>query len=66
MGGTTSGCARATVIDVFSYKIFARVIEDCVFDRGEVSHVVNLFDMQMKYAAVISLNETLGYLKTVE
>jgi maleamate amidohydrolase len=63
MGGTTSGCIRASVIDAFSYNFFVAVIEDCTFDRGEVSHAVNLFDMQMKYADVISLNEAFTYLK---
>jgi len=66
MGGTTSGCVRASVIDAFSYNFFVAVIEDCTFDRGEVSHAVNLFDMQMKYADVISLNEALIYLNSLE
>jgi len=65
-GGTTSGCVRAAVVDAFSYNFFVAVIEDCTFDRGEVSHAVNLFDMQMKYADVISLNETLIYLKSLD
>ena len=66
MGGTTSGCVRASVIDAFSYNFIVAVIEDCTFDRGEVSHAVNLFDMQMKYADVISLNEAITYLKNIE
>lgn len=65
-GGTTSGCVRATVIDAFSYNFFVGVIEECTFDRGEVTHAINLFDMHMKYADVISLNDAFVYLKNMK
>jgi maleamate amidohydrolase len=65
-GGTTSGCVRATVIDAFSYNFFVGVIEDCTFDRGEVTHAINLFDMDMKYADVMALHEVLAYLKRIK
>jgi nicotinamidase-related amidase len=61
-GCTTSGCVRATVVDAFSNGFAAIVVEDAVFDRGELSHAVNLFDMDQKYADVIDLDETLAYL----
>jgi nicotinamidase-related amidase len=64
-GTTTSGCVRATVIDAFSYEFKVAVIEECVFDRGEASHAINLFDMQAKYADVISLEEAKAYLAGV-
>lgn len=64
-GGTTSGCVRATVIDAFSYGYRVAVIGECVFDRGLISHKVNLFDMDQKYADVISLREALDYLKSL-
>lgn len=54
-GESTSGCVRATVVDGFSYEYPIFVIEDCVFDQNPVSHAVNLFDMQLKYASVCSL-----------
>jgi maleamate amidohydrolase len=60
-GTTTSGCVRASVIDAFSYNLKVSVIEECVFDRGQASHKINLFDMAMKYADVVSLNETIEY-----
>ncbi|MBI2934975.1 MAG: isochorismatase family protein, partial [Chloroflexi bacterium] len=60
-GGTTSGCVRASVIDAFSYNYRVSVIEECVFDRGEVSHKVNLFDMNAKYADVISVGDVKEY-----
>ena len=62
-GTTTSGCVRASVIDAFSYNLKVSVIEECVFDRGQASHKINLFDMAMKYADVISLKETVDYIR---
>jgi len=62
-GTTTSGCVRASVIDAFSYNLKVSVVEDCVFDRGQASHKINLFDMGMKYADVISLQETVEYVR---
>ena len=62
-GTTTSGCVRASVIDAFSYNMKVSVVEECVFDRGQASHKINLFDMAMKYADVISLTETVDYIR---
>ncbi len=61
-GGTTSGCLRATTVDAISRNYNVAVVEDCVFDRIEISHKVSLFEMWMKYCDVISLEEALGYL----
>ncbi len=61
-GTTTSGCIRATVVDAFSYGYRAVVIEECTFDRGEASHKINLFDMNAKYADVLSITEVKDYL----
>ncbi len=65
-GCTTSGCVRAAVTDAFAYNWRVAVIEECVYDRGQVSHAVNLFDMQSKYADVISLAEAIRYLEDVD
>jgi nicotinamidase-related amidase len=65
-GTTTSGCVRATVIDAFSNNFRTIVVEEGVFDRGEVSHKINLFDMQSKYADVISLEEAKRYVKSAK
>ena len=64
-GTTTSGCVRASVVDAFSYGFRVAVVEECTFDRGEISHVVNLFDMHQKYANVISLAEATSYLDRI-
>ncbi|TYT62663.1 isochorismatase family protein [Natrialba swarupiae] len=56
-GMTTSGCVRATVVDAFSLNYRVIVPEECVADRSQVSHEVSLFDMDMKYADVVSLDD---------
>jgi isochorismate hydrolase len=61
-GCTTSGCVRLTAADAFQHDMKAAVIEECVYDRGQASHAVNLWDMNAKYADVISLDEALTYL----
>jgi maleamate amidohydrolase len=61
-GTTTSGCVRASVIDAFSYNVRVAVVEECVFDRGQASHKINLFDMAMKYADVIPLKEAIEHI----
>ncbi|MSQ72392.1 MAG: isochorismatase family protein [Betaproteobacteria bacterium] len=63
-GCTTSGCVRASVIDAFSYNYKVAVVEEGVFDRGEVTHAINLFDMNSKYADVIGIEAALTYLKS--
>ncbi|MBI2305455.1 MAG: isochorismatase family protein [Chloroflexi bacterium] len=61
-GCTTSGCVRATVIEAFSYEFRVAVIQECTFDRAQVSHKINLFDMNAKYADVVSVAEVERYL----
>ena len=62
-GTSTCGCVRATVLDGYSYGIPVFVVEECVFDRSRTSHLVNLFEMNSKYATVITLAEALTYIK---
>jgi maleamate amidohydrolase len=52
-GGATSGCVRATVVDAHARGFKVNVVDDAVFDRGQVTHAMNLFDMQAKYADVL-------------
>src|SRR5258706_615310 len=68
-GTTTSGCVRGTVLDGYSYGFPVFIVEEGVFDRSRTSHLVNLFEMNSKYATVVDLAETLDYvnrLKRVE
>lgn len=62
-GCTTSGCVRGTVVDGFAYNFRAIVPHDCVYDRSQVSHAVNLFDMSEKYADVMSCDELMSAMK---
>ncbi len=65
-GATTSGCVRATVVDAFSYRFPCFIVEECVFDRFQLSHLVNLFDMNAKYADVITLQEAMNLLEELQ
>ena len=53
-GVTTSGCIRATCVDAMSYGFVPIIVEDACGDRHEEPHRANLFDMQAKYADVMS------------
>jgi maleamate amidohydrolase len=64
-GCTTSGCVRATVVDADAYRYRAIVVAEGVFDRAQLPHRVNLFDMAAKYASVWPLARTLEWLGTV-
>ena len=61
-GATTGGCVRATVADAFSYNLHTIVVEECVFDRIRISHDISLFDMDAKYADVVSVETAIDYL----
>ena len=64
-GATTSGCIRATAIDLMQNGFPALVPRECVGDRAQAPHEANLFDIQAKYADVVSLDEALAYLERV-
>jgi nicotinamidase-related amidase len=64
-GATTSGCIRATAIDLLQYGWPTIVPRECVGDRAQAPHDANLFDIQAKYADVVSLEDALGYLESV-
>jgi len=61
-GESTSGCVRASVVDAYSNGIHVTLAEECCFDRSELSHKVNLFDMHHKYADVMHVNEIVQHL----
>jgi len=39
------------------------VVEECVFDRHQTAHAMNLFDMHQKYADVLPLADVETYLQ---
>ncbi|MFH7042243.1 isochorismatase family protein [Paucibacter sp. JuS9] len=61
-GGSTSGCVRATAVESLSRGYRTIVPEQCVADKHESYHFANLTDMQLKYADVVDVQETLDWL----
>lgn len=61
-GATTSGCVRASVVDAVQSGYGVLVPRECVADRAQGPHDANLFDMQAKYADVVSLADAEAYL----
>jgi nicotinamidase-related amidase len=64
-GATTSGCIRATAIDLMQHGYPTLIPRECVGDRASAPHEANLYDIQAKYADVVSLAEALDYLASV-
>jgi maleamate amidohydrolase len=64
-GATTSGCIRATAIDLLQYGYPTLVPRECVGDRAQAPHEANLVDIQAKYADVVSVEEALAYIESV-
>lgn len=64
-GLTTSGCIRASCIDSMSHGFRTCVIEDACGDRHDDPHKANLFDMEAKYADVVSEAEAITFLNSL-
>ena len=64
-GATTSGCIRATAIDLLQYGYPTLVPRECVGDRAQAPHEANLVDIQAKYADVVSVEDALAYIESV-
>jgi len=64
-GCTTSGCVRATVVDACALNYKVVVPQDAVYDRSQVSHAVNLFDMASKYADVMPTDDLIRLLRAI-
>jgi len=60
-GLTTSGCVRATCVDSMSHGFITAVVREACGDRHPAPHEANLFDMNAKYADVVSEDEALAY-----
>lgn len=63
IGGSTSNCVRATVVDASQYNFRVLVPQEAVFDRLPLSHAVSLFDMNRTYADVLPTDEVVKYLR---
>jgi maleamate amidohydrolase len=64
-GVTTSGCIRATAVDLLQHGFPTIVPRECIGDRVPGPHEANLFDIQAKYADVVALDEALAYVEGV-
>lgn len=64
-GLTTSGCVRASCVDSMSHGFATLVVAEACGDRHPGPHEANLFDMNAKYADVVSEADILAYLATV-
>jgi nicotinamidase-related amidase len=64
-GCTTSGCVRASAVDACQTGFRPMVVREAVGDRSQSAHDQSLFDLNAKYADVVSLQETLQYLSTL-
>jgi hypothetical protein len=58
------GCA-ASVVDGHLNGFHVSIVEQCTFDRAELTHKVNLFDLHHKYADVMHLDEVVAHLDTM-
>ena len=63
LGGATSNCVRATVLDSASYNFRTIVPSDAVFDRLPISHAISLFDMDRQFADVVMSAEAIVALR---
>jgi len=62
-GASTSGCVRATVVDALQYGYRPVVPREAVGDRNPAAHDAALYDIDLKYGDVVSLEECLGALE---
>ncbi len=53
-GFSTSGCIRATALDALQHGYAPFVVSDACGDRHPAPHEANLFDLQAKYAEVVT------------
>lgn len=64
MGGfSTSGCVRASALDTLQHGFRPFVVREACGDRDPRPHEANLFDLQAKYAEVVSEAEALRHLE---
>jgi nicotinamidase-related amidase len=62
-GVSTSGCIRATAVDACQHGFIPLVVREAVGDRAPGPHEASLFDLQAKYAEVVSLADAVSYLE---
>lgn len=63
VGNTTSGCIRATAVDAASYDLHVVTVHDGCYDRSDISHAINLFDMSRKYSDIVTTDQAIDSLE---
>ncbi len=61
-GLSTSGCVRASALDALQNGFAPFVVREACGDRHQGPHEANLFDLQAKYAELISEQEAIALL----
>ena len=61
-GCSTSGCIRASVTDSACNGFRTILPRECIGDRAQIPHEVNLLDMDTRFADVLPLQEVMAYL----
>lgn len=56
-GVSTSGCVRASALDTIQSGFIPLVVEDACGDRDATVHNANMFDLQAKYADLVSTDQ---------
>jgi flavin reductase (DIM6/NTAB) family NADH-FMN oxidoreductase RutF len=62
-GMSTSGCVRASVVDVLQHGYRPVVPREAVADRDDYAHASALRDLELKYADVMPVAEVVNYLR---
>jgi len=61
-GASTSGCVRATAVDALQYGYRVVVPREAVGDRNPAAHEASLYDLDTKYADVVSVADVVAQL----
>ena len=62
-GCSTSACVRATATDAKTLHFKPIIVREAVQDRSEIAHEWTLFDVQARFADVVSLAEARTYVQ---
>ena len=65
VGFSTSGCVRATALDALQHGFRPLVVAEACGDREQAAHEQNLFDLDAKYADVVTEHDAIAHLTTL-
>lgn len=63
-GVSTSGCVRASALDTIQNGFIPLVVEDACGDRDASIHNANMFDLQAKYADLVSADQVIDRVRS--